>query len=285
MPYDVLFIPAVTEDELRLSFEAALPIAEKQRSQIAVAYCEDPLPANVASEVYWQPATLKSYEAEVQARRERLKAEFYELCARHGIETAQPEDAFKHKGVVATWQDFRGDRSIIFGQLGRLADLSVIALGHEPMSHWMTVMAEDLLTQAPSPLLVVPQSAATLPPSRVVVGWNGSVEASRAIQFAMPFLSAAKSVHVVTVREKHREWPSADDAATFLRSKGVDAEGHNIDRSDQHTDDLIVDEAQRVDADLLVLGAFSRPRWRQLFLGSMTRRALTNPPLPVLLAH
>lgn len=285
MPYDVLFVPAITEDGLRRSFEAAMPIAEKHKSQIAVAYVEEPLPDNAAAAVYWQPATLKSYEAENKARREKLKAEFFELCALHGVENAEPEKVFERKGVVGTWQDFRGDRGIVHGRLGRLADLSIIGLGDDPVPHWLTVIAEDLLTQSSAPVLMIPESAAALPPAQVLVGWNGSVESSRAIKAAMPFLSKAKSVRVVSVREKDETWPSAVEAATFLKSKGVDAEGEDLERGDQPVDDMLIDEAQRIDADLLVIGAYSRPRWRELLLGGLTRRVLTKPPLPVFLAH
>ncbi|TVR07168.1 MAG: universal stress protein [Salinarimonadaceae bacterium] len=118
---------------------------------------------------------------------------------------------------------------------------------------------------------------------RIVVGWNASREASRALAEAGPFLRAADEVVVATA-----ERASSGDApdtriARHLDRHGVKVTLHDIRSRDPA--DAIIAEAESRDADLIVTGAYGQSRLRQWALGGVTRELLRRAPVPLFLAH
>jgi nucleotide-binding universal stress UspA family protein len=139
------------------------------------------------------------------------------------------------------------------------------------------------------PVLAVPLSYAGKPiGERIVAGWDGSLQAIRALQAALPMLTRANSVVLALVnpdRESglHGEEPGAD-MALWLARHGVPVEVV-VERTDASPGQALADLAHDRGADLLVAGAFGHSRYRELVLGGVTRFLLERSPLPVLLAH
>ena len=139
------------------------------------------------------------------------------------------------------------------------------------------------------PVLVVPQSYAGKPiGEHIVVGWDGSLPAIRAIQSAMPLLTRAASVRLALVNADdesglHGEEPGAD-MALYLARHGVPVEVV-IEKTNAAPGQALADIAQGAHAGLVVAGAFGHSRYRELVLGGVTRYLVERSPLPVLLAH
>jgi nucleotide-binding universal stress UspA family protein len=121
---------------------------------------------------------------------------------------------------------------------------------------------------------------------RVLVAWNASREAARAVTDALPLLSRAERVEVVAFDSTgdHGEVPGAD-IALFLSRHGVKASAARQSAPGVDVGSQILSRAADVDADLIVMGAYGHSRLRELALGGATRSMLDAMTVPVLMAH
>jgi len=148
--------------------------------------------------------------------------------------------------------------------------------------------AEASLLSVGRPVLFVPASG--LPdgfPARVLIAWNGSRESARALTDALPLLARAGSVLVFSAGPAGDEGPlhAASAAVDYLACHGVKAKALHATSSDDRVGDAILARAARAGADLLVMGAYGRPRFAELVLGGATRAILRGARLPVLMSH
>jgi nucleotide-binding universal stress UspA family protein len=141
-----------------------------------------------------------------------------------------------------------------------------------------------VLKNAPRPLVIVP--AAPPPDGPVVIAYDGSLQAARALaSFLASGLSELGQVHVVAVagsvdRANHLLEPALRD----LQSHGIAVTAHPLASSDPHAE-VILDLVRQLAAGLLVMGAYGQPVLREFFIGSATRTALKESPAPLFLAH
>jgi nucleotide-binding universal stress UspA family protein len=140
------------------------------------------------------------------------------------------------------------------------------------------------------PLLVVPYDWAPGPlGERVLVAWDASREAARAVNDALPILEQAASVLVVSINPKstplgHGELPGAD-IALHLARHDIDVEVQSIEVDQMEVGEALLSFASDGSRDLLVMGAYAHSRIRELVLGGVTRAVLAHMTLPVLMAH
>jgi len=117
---------------------------------------------------------------------------------------------------------------------------------------------------------------------RIVIGWNASAEASQAIASALPFLLRAESV---TILGSKRGELSCQALQEYLAWHQVAAELLLFERSGHNVGGLLLQEARTLQADLMVIGAYSRMRASQLLFGGVTQHLMRYADLPVFLAH
>ena len=178
---------------------------------------------------------------------------------------------------------------------GRYCDLLVIGQNDpdETVASQYTDVQDYVLLHSASPILFVPfagQFAA--PGKRIVVAWDGSIQASHAISGAMPFLIQADIVQIVVFNAKHPPFrhgalPGAD-IALYLARHGVNAEvSVQITATDTYIDigNALSADLVDFDADLLVMGGYGHSRFREKLFGGVTRTLLKSMTVPVLMAH
>jgi nucleotide-binding universal stress UspA family protein len=150
---------------------------------------------------------------------------------------------------------------------------------------------EDVTLSCGRSVLVVPYAGRR--PDRigenVLIAWNGSREASRAVQDALPFMSESSAVTVLVVDpdDELADDELAQDLVAHLGRHGLNARAQVI-RHDLATiavSDTILTQVAELDADLLVMGAYSHSRFREIILGGVTRNVLRDMNVPVLMAH
>lgn len=170
---------------------------------------------------------------------------------------------------------------------GHYADLLVLGQSEPgaPSTHASGDLAAWVLLSCPRPLLVIPYARSdTSTGRRVLVAWNGSAEAVRALTAAQPFLRRADSVTVATFDTRDEPAEPDQNIVPYLKRHGVDAalvaESTRLDLGDRLLS-LIADR----NADLLVMGGYGRTRLRELLLGGVTRTILRAMTVPVLLTH
>jgi nucleotide-binding universal stress UspA family protein len=149
---------------------------------------------------------------------------------------------------------------------------------------------EDVVLSCSRPVLVAPYAGRR--PDRlgenVLIAWNGSREASRAVQEALPLMNASSVVTVLLVDpEEVADIDVAEDLVAHLGRHGLRAKTQVIrhDLATLAVSDAILTQVSELDADLLVMGAYSHSRFREIILGGVTRDILRDMNLPVLMAH
>lgn len=119
----------------------------------------------------------------------------------------------------------------------------------------------------------------------VAVSWNGSAEAARTVALGMPFLMAARHVEIVTVKGYDFPGPGGTEIAAYLARRGIEAASRALAVHNRPPGEVILDEVGDIGADLLLKGAFTRSRFRQVVFGGITQHILDYAKIPVLLAH
>jgi nucleotide-binding universal stress UspA family protein len=124
---------------------------------------------------------------------------------------------------------------------------------------------------------------------RILVAWDASREAARAVNDALPLLERAKAVAVLTVNPVRRQFGHGDepgaDIALHLARHGVKVEVQRIEGSETDTGNAILSHLATEGSDLLVMGCFAHSRLRELVLGGATRTILEEMTVPVLMSH
>src|ERR1700687_4571981 len=149
------------------------------------------------------------------------------------------------------------------------------------------VAPEKLLLASGAPILVVPSGWKSEPIGKnILVGWNASREARRAVADALPFLVAATSVTVFVVdankrADRHGEEPGAD-IALYLARHGAHVEVEQVSSRGSPVADIILSYARDRGMDLIVIGAYSHARSVEMVFGGVTRTLLREAPIPVL---
>jgi nucleotide-binding universal stress UspA family protein len=147
---------------------------------------------------------------------------------------------------------------------------------------------EDVILACGRPTLVVPYAGHfERCGENVLVAWNGSREAARAMQDALPFLAMSKSVSVLLVNPgEDADVELADEVVLHLARHGLPAKAQVV-RNEFALDiaEVILAKIAELGADLLVMGAYSHSRLRETLLGGVTRDILRKMSVPVLMAH
>jgi nucleotide-binding universal stress UspA family protein len=150
---------------------------------------------------------------------------------------------------------------------------------------------EDVILSCSRPVLVVPYAGRR--PDRlgehVLVAWNGSRQAGRAVEEALPLMNASSAVTVLLVDpdDELADVELAQDLVAHLGRHGLNARTQVIrrDLATSAVSNTILTQVAELDADLLVMGAYSHSRFREIILGGVTRDILRDMNVPVLMAH
>lgn len=173
----------------------------------------------------------------------------------------------------------------------RYADLVVIGQFDpaDPVPGLMSDFPATVFMQSARPVLIVPFATRRVKPfSRVMIAWDASVSATRAVTGALPVLRAASAVDVVVFNaaaqdDAHGEMPGSD-LALYLARHGVTVEVISR-RTDIDIGNALLSLCADQGSDLLVMGGYGHTRFREVLLGGATRTVLETMTLPVLMAH
>jgi nucleotide-binding universal stress UspA family protein len=213
--------------------------------------------------------------------------------AEHNAEAARETRAVFDRiqpdfGVTAEWRDVDGELAATVALHARYADLTIV--GQSQGEDADSALLDSLILDVGRPVLAVPYAGRY--PSvgqRVLVAWNGSREATRAVHDALPILVGARLVHVIAVNPSggmagHGDVPGAD-ICLHLSRHGVNAVCEHIRSEDLKIGEMLLSRAADEDVDLLVMGAYGRSRLRELVMGGATRHLLGHMTVPVLMSH
>jgi nucleotide-binding universal stress UspA family protein len=145
---------------------------------------------------------------------------------------------------------------------------------------------EAAVFSAGRPTLMVPEAVNGDPLRHVAIAWNGSLESARVIGQSIALLRKAGRVSIIQAPGPDEGNTELADLSAYLRWHGIVAEIHDLRSvTDKSAGELILDEAVRHDASMLVMGAYTHSRLRQFLLGGVTQHVVTHARIPVLMTH
>ena len=200
------------------------------------------------------------------------------------------EESIAGSGLVSRsqWMSEHGVPAERAALLGRYADLVVAGQDEPETSTIGRVPAADLVLSGGRPVMVVPYAFRADNIGRhILVAWNGSREAARAVADALPLLEAAERVTVLAVDPDDYALGDAPgaDIALHLARHGITVEAARIDSQGLNPADVLLNRVADLSADMIVMGAYGRSKVRELILGGVTHDILRHMTVPVLMSH
>jgi nucleotide-binding universal stress UspA family protein len=213
----------------------------------------------------------------------QLRERFDAFMREHGVPAVA--SVLPGAEVAAAWRDEAVAGYEALGSTGRAYDLIAVARPLPGAAVPSMSALEAALFESGRPVLIAPPT----PPNKlgdvVVVAWNGSTETARTIGLAMPFLTKAETVVVLSVEEGMVPGPSGGEVAHGLMRNGIAAKTQQIRAGERSTGAAILDQCRELGADLLLKGAYTHSRLRQMIFGGATSHILGAAALPVIMAH
>ena len=287
-----ILLPLESGDGLQSMLETAWLAATAFGSTIQGLYIRRALPGVVVADIGGYaaaaPDLVESFEAEDRERGASARRTFEEFLRGKGVTLGEaPPGAgpAAEERPSATWAEEMPPGDAAVGMYARLFDLTVVGRPVQGASTPAASTLETVLFDSGRPILIAPPSAPKSLGGTAVVSWNASTETARAVAFAMPFLRRAERVVVLAVEGVMVPGPSAAEAARHLQLNGIAAEVREAATSGRSGGETILAEAAALGADLLVKGAYTRSRLRQMIFGGATSKILAEAELPVFMAH
>lgn len=277
MAFETILITATSEQRLPALLEVARGLADRHRSRVVgLAVLPPPLKLPAPS---GPPLVVENHRTAFRAEAGRMRAIFDLATAATALDGDwQLEDArFSSEVEVAVAR-------------GRMADLIVTSdCSQDRFGDPSYEMAEQLLVETGRPVLVVPRSwSCEGCGRRVLVAWNGSREAARAVFDALPLLREASHVTVFRVGIEGPR-PQPDVASSMmcdvLSRHGVRASADDLILPRNAAGPALVSAVKAENADLLVMGGNGHWRFQEFVLGEATRHVLRHATVPVFMSH
>ncbi|MDH5749942.1 MAG: universal stress protein [Rhodospirillales bacterium] len=288
MSYKTILIPVDGTETSQSALEMAFSVAQTTSAHLDVLHVRsDPkdvvplLGEGMSGAMIEEMFDLA--EKEAVARAARARDSFEDLCGRYNIPIANVPSPGAE--VTACWIEETGREDEITIRRGRLCDLIVMARHTKETDAASALTLNAALFETSRPVLVAPPASKPTFNGNLAIAWNGSAEAAHAVSSAMPFISKAELVTVLTAESDQTSLAIAPDLATYLAWHGVHAELRSFPAGAAQIGAALLKGCADVGASMLVMGAYTHSRMRQLILGGVTRHVLAEATIPVLMTH
>jgi nucleotide-binding universal stress UspA family protein len=269
--------------------ELALSAAKALGAHVQALFISEPPPVTrggLTVAEMGQTATVPvNWHAEEQERTTRDAREvFARACRVVGIPMLSANDE-PGSPLAASWREAEGSYVEIAVQRAAAFDLMVAASATVMES--LMAIAEQSLLQTRRPVLLAPARPQSDLTDSVMIAWDESPECWHAVSAAIPFMQLAKSVRVISVdRDASNRQASQAEVLAYLRCHGIGATAQVVAPELRSVGDTLLAAGAEHEAGLLIMGAYSHSRLREMLLGGATRHILKNASTrPVLLAH
>jgi nucleotide-binding universal stress UspA family protein len=205
----------------------------------------------------------------------KVRRTFDDYTRQHSVDPA--------KAARFRWRGGSMIRDADLASLARVYDVTV--LNRPGVRGGRMITLEYALFDSGRPVLVAPPTPPKSFGRTVVIHWNASTEVCRAMALAMPILCKAKRVIMLSVEGNMVPGPTAREAVDYLEAHGIPATEKSIGNRGQRPGALLLAGAEAQGADLLIKGAYTRSRLRQIIFGGATKHVLAAAELPVFLVH
>lgn len=280
-----IFVPLFQHIDFDPQFDATAHLASSLNAHVNVVFTRpDAVMAAASVPDMLVPAgiVMDAVEREGKIAESSAMARFERWRVANGLIGATRTEASSN--VDATWHERVGSVAKTIVDIGRVSDLIVIGSpGH--YEHVTEEMFTAAIYSTGRPTMIVPDRLVGDPLEHVVIAWNGSLQAARAVAGAMPMLRIAKRVSIFTVPENPKELAHDLGLIDHLSHHGIRADCLHTGSPSGDVGELLLKTATDVSATMIVMGAYTHHRVREAFLGGVTLSILKYAEIPVVMMH
>lgn len=285
-----IFAPIQNADTAEGALKTAIAIARRHKAHIDALHIRQR--PNVPAGGYYPVGVifvdehLAELKQALDAEAARLKDIFDRVMKAEGVRIIASAAHRDDSGATASWRDQQGILPFDLSAAARVSDIVVFGRSDGDIAYPDANLIEEAIFQSGRPVLIAPAGKLERTPRRILVAWNGGREAARALSSAMPLFEETDAALVLSIGAIPSDLEGPEKAAELLRLHGVKAEAERRDAAEGGAaeEDLLA-AAREWKADLVVMGAYSHSRWRELVLGGFTRKLLKQTEFPLFLAH
>ena len=263
----------------------AAVLAKRFGAHVTVLHCRprpaDLMPYGVPIPGFMRQQITESASKVADEEERKLYTEYLDLVAEMGLENGAPK-----AGVPsASWHEAPGRQIDVLKLHGRLADLIMVPKPDRDRNLGANTLKSALFASG-RPVMMCPprEGAPEAVCQRLAIGWNGSVEASRAVALSMPLIEAADAVTILTAGEEIHG-ASAEDLMATLALRGVSAQVRRFSARGNPVGRDLLREAGEAGADTLIMGAYGDSHERETVFGGNTQVVVDHATMPVILVH
>ena len=279
MSMKAILVPTENHDAMHSALETALLLARRYDSYMEGFALRVPIIEVTGMEM---GLALERFaqDSEEEAKKARQIFEFF--MQNHNV----PRSAGTKELLSFGWLDEAPDGESFVGSYGRVFDVIVMNRPNANSTGLYYRAIESGLFESGRPILLSPPSPPRQIATNVLIAWNCSTEQARAIALAMPLLQKADRVTVLTViGGTGVPGPSDEYLIRYLLRNEIVAKLLQVELDGRSTGETVLATAKSLGCDLLIKGAYTQSRLRQMIFGGATRHILDNAALPVLLAN
>jgi len=263
----------LSDDERNATLtEVGLDLAGKHDAKLIALYTSNPwqLPTDVLG--YVPPELIDRYAEDVQRAAGNAKKQF--------------DSAVAATTVASEWRHVEGFAHDVTVTHSRYADLTIVGQANSDNAAAPQGLPDAVMLSAGRPVLIIPYVGKfSAIGNKILIAWNGTREAARAVGDALPFLKAAKETLVVGVDTMDDQHVAGADLATYLAQHGVTVNVRPVVAPDISVSDALLDAVADYSCDMIVMGGYGHSRLRELAFGGTTRHIMDHMTVPVLMSH
>lgn len=288
MPIKTVLVPLDGTEEAQAVLDAAFSVAQDLGAHVEVLHVRADsknavplLGEGMSGAMIEEMIDLAEKESSVRA--EKARSMFDGACKRHDVPVVETPPG--PGGPSAAWVEVTGREDEVTATRGHLADLIVVARPTPDTDVAMRMTLNAAIRETGRPILVVPPGITKVVGKKIAVAWNGSTEAARAVRLASAFLEDADEVFILTAEGGATHACAASQLASYFIWHGISAKTRTFEIGERIGGEELLRECKEVGADLLMMGAYTQSRVRQIIMGGVTRHVLAEAELPVVMAR
>jgi nucleotide-binding universal stress UspA family protein len=274
-----ILVPMENDEAMHSALDTALLLARRCNSYIeGFALLVRTAPYLAIDIVVNIPVNTEELDDEAK----KAKQSFKSFMEKHDV----PQSSETTEGVSFGWLDQVPKNESFVGSYGRVFDVIVMNRPNENSSGLYVRAIEAGLFESGRPILLAPPSPPNQIATNVMIAWNRSTEQARVTALSLPLLQKADRITVLTVNGGAEvPGPPAEQLIQYLKRNGIAAELMTVELGGKSTGEAILATAASLNCDLLIKGAYTQSRLRQIVFGGTTQHILKNANLPVLFAN
>lgn len=281
-----LLVPLFGDERDNIALSAAIKLASTGNVHIdartflhdpvgVIPYIGEGISATAAQRL------LEAAEDNNQRQEESAKSNFNKWCDTEKIIVG---DTINNGHSSANFSSIIGHLPKIIVPTARLADINIFVRGRDDDDLDWGELLQTALFESGRPSLLVPPIVPTSIAKRIIIAWNGSAEAARAVAMTMPLLLSAEAVFIVSIDGEDDDY-APSHLATTLEMNGITATPLSIKADERSVSSILTAKALKVNADMIVIGAYSHNRLGEMIFGGVTHDLKNRADFPILMVH